>query len=242
MTKKTARAYMAAAIMLACGIAYAQKAVLQPGEYLDGSGGYLILKPGKDGGFAFTLHSVGGNRHTCDADGTIGKNNTATLKPEPNVTCVLQFTPQAAGIDVSVKGTCPAYCGARATLDGTYLKPEPGCDRAGVKKSRAGFKKLYDQKSYAEARKVLEPVVKRCEKFVDNRDDGWMRNDLALTLARLGDGAECRKTLEPLAELAAKSDAAIREDYPPNDADVMMSMIRATRTNLKLCQQATKGK
>lgn len=233
--------YIAAALSLVCGLAHAQKA-LEPGEYLDGSGGYLILKPGK-GGTAFTLHTVGGNRHTCDVDGTIGKNNTATLKPEPDVTCVLQFAPQAKGIDVSVKGTCPAYCGARATLDGTFLKPEPGCDRAGVKKSRAEFKKLYDQKSYAEARKVLEPVIKRCQKFVEDRDDGWMRNDLAVTLHKLGDAAECRKTLEPLAEVAAKSDAAIREDYPPNDADVMMSMVRATRTNLKLCQGlAAKGK
>jgi hypothetical protein len=238
MKKKSARACIAAALALASGLADAQKAALQPGEYLDASGGYLIVKPGKDGSFGFKLHTVGGNRHTCDVEGAIGRNNTAVLNPEPKVTCVLQFTPQANGVEVSLKDQCPAYCGARASVDGTFLKPEPGCDRAGVKKSRAEFKKLYDQKSYAQARAVLEPIVKRCTKTIDDRDDGWIRNDLALTLARLGDGAECRKTLEPLAAIAAKSDAAIREDLPPNEADIMMSMIRATRTNLKLCEGA----
>ena len=232
---------IAAALLLACAAAYAQKG-LEPGEYLDGSGGYLILKPGK-GGMAFTLHTVGGNRHICDAQGTIGANNVALLKPDPQTTCTLRFVPKPEGIEVEVKDTCPAYCGARASLDGTYLKPAPGCDCAGVKKSRAEFKKLYDGKSYGEARKVLEPVVKRCQKFVEDRDDGWMRNDLAITLLRLGDAAECRKTLEPLAELAGQTDAKIREDYPPNDADVMMGMVRATRTNLKLCSAtAAKGK
>jgi hypothetical protein len=225
---------IAAMLLLACGAAHAQKR-LEPGEYLDSSGGYLVLKPGK-GGTAFKLHSVGGNRHTCDVEGTIGANNVAVLKPDPQTTCMLRFVPQGNSIEVELKDRCPAYCGARASLDGTYFKPEPGCDRAGVKKSRAEFKKLYDQKDYAKARAVLEPVVKRCQKTVDDRDDGWMRNDLAITLLRLGDPAECRKTLEPLAALAAKSDAAIREDMSPNEADVMMSMVRATRTNLKLCQ------
>jgi hypothetical protein len=232
--------HIAMSLFLACGLAHAQKG-LDAGEYLDGSGGYLILKPGK-GGTAFSLHTVGGNRHSCDAQGTIGANNVAILKPDPQTTCTLRFVPQPNGVQVEVKDTCPAYCGARASLDGTYLKPDAGCDRAGVKKSRAEFKKLYDQRSYGEARKVLEPVVKRCQKFVEDRDDGWMRNDLALTLHKLGDAAECRKTLEPLAAMAAKSDSAVREDLPPNEADAMTSMIRATRTNLKLCAQAAKAK
>ncbi|HEX2827562.1 MAG TPA: hypothetical protein VHP37_14520 [Burkholderiales bacterium] len=231
--------HIAAVLLLACGIAHAQKG-LEPGEYLDGSGGYLILKPGK-GGTAFTLHTVGGNRHICDAQGTIGANNLAVLKPDPQTTCTLRFVARPEGVEVEVKDKCPAYCGARASLDGIYRKPDTGCDRASVKKSRAEFKKLYDRKSYAEARKTLEPVVKRCQKFVEDRDDGWMRNDLAVTLHKLGDGAECRRTLEPLAAMAAKSDASIREDLPPNEADAMMSMVRATRTNLKLCEQAAKA-
>ncbi len=48
--------------------------------------------------------------------------------------------------------------------------------------------------------------------------------------------AACRATLAPLAADAARSDEAIRNDYPPSDADAYLSVLKATRTNLKLCR------
>ena len=72
--------------------------------------------------------------------------------------------------------------------------------------------------------------------MLELNDQAWIRNDLALTQLRLGDAAACRKTLEPLAQDASKSDASIREDYPGFEADAQIRLARATRTNLKLCQ------
>ena len=229
--------YVAAGCVAVSAVAFAQQSALQPGEYLDGRGGYLQIKPGKGGNLAFTIHTVGMNMHICDVDGQIGKNGQAVVKPDgDNVTCTVYFTSKADGIDVSLKKECPGFCGARASFDGMFLKPAAGCDRAGVRKARADFKRLYDKKAFADARTTLQPVLDRCIKTLDSGEEGWIRNDLAITLHRLGDPAACRKTLEPLAEEAAKTDAKIQEDYPPADADAVVKIARATRTNLKLCQ------
>lgn len=218
------------------GPAGAQQSALQPGEYLDGSGGYLIIKPVKAGSVPFEIETVGPNRHGCQADGVIGKNLQAVLKPDGVAPCILVFAPKPDRIEVTLKTVCSAYCGARASLDGMYLRPEPGCDRAGVRKARADFKRLFDKKAYREARTALESVHARCAKTLDDNEDGWMRNDLAITFLRLGDPASCRRALEPLAKDAAKTDASIREDLLPADADRLIPILRATRTNLKLCQ------
>jgi len=218
-------------------LALAQQGALQPGEYLDGRGGYLLIKPPSGGNLPFTIHTVGMNMHTCDVEGRIGKNGQAILKPDGETyTCTVSFTAKPDGVEVSLKTPCGGYCGARAQFDGMFLKPAAGCDRAGVRKARADFKRHYDKKAFAEARTTLEPVLDRCIKTLGSNDEGWIRNDLAITLHRLGDSAACRKTLEPLAEDAAMTDAKIREDYPPADADAVLRVARATRTNLKLCQ------
>ena len=226
-----------AALTLACSCAYAQKAALQPGEYRDGNGGSLSMKPGKDGALAFTLNTFGTNRHSCDAQGTIARSGTAVIK-DGGTTCTLLFAMKGDAVDVSLKDVCNAFCGAGATLDGTFYKLEPGCEPKAVQASRNEFKKLYDKKAYAEARTLLEPLVKRCQKTIEERDDGWLRNDLALAQLRLGDTKGCRATLEPFAAYAAKSDEKNREDQGPNLADILGPVIRATRTNLKLCQEA----
>ena len=68
-----------------------------------------------------------------------------------------------------------------------------------------------------------------------------MRNDLALTQFRLGDAAGCLRTLEPLAKDAAKSDAQIRDEMvAPTDVDNWLPVVKAARTNLKLCRTAAK--
>ena len=67
-----------------------------------------------------------------------------------------------------------------------------------------------------------------------------MRNDLAITQYRLGDRAGCLKTLQPLAEDAAKTDAQLKDDFPPSDWDMFRRVVGATRANLKLCKSAAK--
>jgi len=42
-------------------------------------------------------------------------------------------------------------------------------------------------------------------------------------------------TLEPLAKDAAMTDAQVRDEFPPTDAESYLPVVRATRTNLELC-------
>jgi len=135
---------------------------------------------------------------------------------------------------------CSVVCGARASFAGEYLKVKPGCDSSSVGESRDEFKRLYQRKAFAKAEKVLGKVLTNCEKTTDWLDRGQIRNDLAITQFHLGRGKECLATLEPLAGDAAMTDEEIRSEWPPTDADNYLPIIKATRTNLKLCRQLVK--
>lgn len=226
---------IALALAAVTGAAWAQQqGPFQPGEYLDRLGGYLIIKPGSGGTNAFTLHTTGQNFSACNAQGVIQKNRQAVLKDD-GITCTLYFGQKSDGIEIDLKDTCNAFCGVGATLDGMYVKAEPGCERAAVRKTRDEFKRLYDKKAFADARAALEPVLTRCGKTLDNDADGWVRNDLAVTYRHLGDAAACRKVLEPLAAEAAKPDPPVKELLSRERES--LRIVRATRTNLKLCQK-----
>lgn len=90
-------------------------------------------------------------------------------------------------------------------------------------------------------RAQLEPAFNNCAKTLDWLETGWIRNDLAITQYRLGDSAGCLRTLEPLAKDAAKSDAQIRDEMvAPTDVENWLPVVKAARTNLKLCAGAQK--
>jgi hypothetical protein len=59
---------------------------------------------------------------------------------------------------------------------------------------------------------------------------------LNITQYKVGDKAACLKTLQPLAEDAARTDADIKEGYPPADAEDYLPIVKATRFNLKMCK------
>jgi len=150
---------------------------------------------------------------------------------------VVAFLPKAEGVDVTVNDRliCHFYCGARASFPGFYLKVAPACTPAALKKTRGAFKQRYDQKAYAAARALLEPALRQCARTLDRLNGGWMRNDLAIAQYRLGDVAACRQTLQPLQKEARQSDEDVRTEYSPIDAENYLPVVRAARTNLKLC-------
>ena len=47
----------------------------------------------------------------------------------------------------------------------------------------------------------------------------------------------CRKTLEPLAADAVETDAALSQDFLPNELGERLPIIRAAPTHLELCQE-----
>lgn len=211
---------------------------IAPGHYLTERGwGHLDISP-KGKGFAFKIDTVGANGHSCSLDGDIvGGRATLHDGPPNEPDCVVTFSANGKDIDVKAANgeACRAYCGMRAQFEGVYRVPAPGCDDKSRKQARREFKQLYDHKSYVQAAALLDPMLAHCQATLDPAESDWLRNDLALTRYKLGDPAGCRTLLAPLKEEAALTDEAIREGYPPVDAETRLSIARATRTNLKLC-------
>lgn len=219
---------------------FAQKpvAVLLPGDYVsEGGSGHLTLKPGRAGALNFVISSTGDNGHSCSLEGEV-RNGRAQLEGvDDKKPCIVTMKLTPDGIDV--KGgpddACLIHCGVRATFEMVYFQPVAACTRSAVAATRKAFKQRYDAKQFAEARTLLEPMLKTCDRSLNWLEKGRVRNDLAVTLHKLGDTATCRAVLQPLAEDAKLTDAGVRENYPPSDADSYLPIVRATRTNLKLC-------
>ncbi len=229
---------LAAVVMAIAAVASAPAAGrgLEPGDYIaDGGWGTLTI----DGKGGFSIATVGANGHTCGLDGTLqGLTGKASPDDDPKDACLVGFAPGAGSIDVTPKTgeTCNSYCGARAHFDGTYLKPPAGCADAEREATRKRFKAEYDSKAYAQAAAALSPLLNACARQLSWLDAAWIRNDLALTRHRLADDAGCLAALKPLAEDAASSDDALRENYPPSDFEDYLPIVKATRANLALCR------
>jgi hypothetical protein len=244
---RAARAFRPVAAALLCaalssGLALAQprepqpSATLVPGEYI-GGGGFLRIGPAAGGVQKFEIATDNGRGFSCAASGAL-RGGRATLQGEGRKPCVIDFTPDQEGITSSVEsepGTCAGFCGMNGSLDASFAKPVPGCSLAQMKQTRADFKRQYDARAYGAARGLLAPLLARCGKLLTEDDDLWVRNDLAITYYRLGRGAECRKVLEPLQDMAATSDDELTAPLIRGEHERVLRGARATRTNLKLC-------
>lgn len=223
-----------AALVAACAVHADQHAdqSVTPGSY-ETANGNLDIKV-QDGSTNFEITSIGANGHTCGLEGPI-HDGKAELEGSDGESCVVVFKTTAQGIDVSANGACRYYCGARATFEDLYLKPAPACVSAARDATRKQFQHAYAAKDYAAARAKLEPVLTNCAGLLSWLETVSLRNDLAVTLYHLHERQACLAMLEPLAADAAKTDEALRDDYPPVDADSYLPLIKAARTNLKLC-------
>ncbi len=230
--------FFLALLALAVGIAHAAGPALKPGEYIaDGGWGTLSISNPQSKGLAFKLDSYGGNFHTCTLEGRIVDGEAKLDSSSDESACLVRFAPTADGIAVSGTESCREYCGARASFEGLYLRPAAGCGGEAVRATRAEFKRLYDRKQHAPALAKLASLPERCARTLDRYENGEILNDIAITQYKLGQRDACLRTLAPLAEDAAMSDDAIREGYPPSDADVWLPIVKAARFNLGLCRK-----
>ncbi len=212
---------------------------LPPGTYIsDGGRGTLRVEAVRDGAQRFSLNEVGANFHTCDLEGDV-RAGSAALPTFDEAVCRISFSLQADGIlveqDENDVEHCRYFCGARAGFGGVYLSIAPACAPDRIAAQRKAFKKAYDQKRFADAAAMLESVLPTCERTLTGVDHGWIASDLAITRHKLGDHSGCVAVLESYRELASMDEAAIRDSYPPSEADVYARLARAVRTNLKLC-------
>ena len=219
--------------------AFAAEPELQPGEYVTERGwGTLTIELDQGQGSRFSISAVGANGHVCDVEGNIKDGKAIPEHDNPDRPCVVGFLLKGQDIDVSAndRSNCHRHCGARAQFLGLYLKPAPGCETKAIAGRREAFKRAYDQKSFSEARKILEPVLRLCIRTLDEIEEAWIRNDLAITQYRLGEATACLETLRPLVAHAEKTEEQIHEERAPADADNLYAVARAARTNLRLCR------
>lgn len=224
-------------VMLATvGATQAAEPAPKPGDYIaDGGWGTLRISPAGPDGLPFAIESFGGNFHICALDGRI-VGTQATLEAS-DASCVVSFAAAADGINVSSTEACREYCGARAGFDGFYLRPAPGCAADAIGATRAGFKRLYDRKRFAEALATLSPLPKTCARTFGHYERAEILNDIAITQYKLGQRAACLRTLAPFEADAALSDDEVRNGYPPSEADVWLPIVKAARYNLGLCRK-----
>lgn len=216
-------------LALSCGLAYAEPP--QPGSYRNGYGSLDITRD--KGKLRFAIEALGGNAHTCSLSGTIDANGKSQADDgDAQHPCLVTFKPIARGYAVASNEFCRDFCGMRASFDADYVKPLPGCMPTEITATRKRFLASYKARQYADAQKLLLPVVVNCKEVMDRFEDGWVRNDLALAQYHLGDSASCRQTLAPLVELAQDQEPGAGE---PSFQDALLSLAKASRTNLKLC-------
>lgn len=219
-------------LLLGGNLALAQYSTPPQGEYVtDGGWGSLSVYSGGK----FRVDTMGPNGHSCSLDGVIANGKSVIDK----TTCEVSFKAQGQNIEVGTNESaeCRMFCGMRASFDSLYVKPPPPCLRGAMKKSRENFKKNYLTKNYTAALEAISGIATQCKPFLDWIESAWVLNDLALTQFKLGDRAACIRTLKNLSADAAMSDEEIRGTYPPTDADMYLPVVRATRTNLKLCSK-----
>jgi hypothetical protein len=188
----------------------------------------------------FRLRAEGANGHSCGLDGVI-LGGVASLTPEgEREVCRVFFGRDGEAVVLSTNGAgaCRHYCGARAAFEGRYLPSRAGCSEAERRNARRDFKARYDAGDYPAALARLQPVLERCAASTPWLEAGWIRNDVAITQFKLGVPADCLQTLAPLRADAARSEAEIRQAYPPSDADRYLSILRATRSNAARCETA----
>jgi hypothetical protein len=224
------RQLIALAIAVSCSV-HAADAV-RAGNYENPTGNLAVT--GNADSLKFKIDAFGANGHTCSLDGDI-RDNQAKLEGDESP-CIVKFDASAKGIDVSSNDACRTYCGMRAHFDGMYFMPASGCSSDERSRTRDAFKASYARKDYADARAKLEPLLTQCAPLLSWLEKPSIGNDLAVTLYHLHDRAACLSVLEPMAGDAAKTDDAVRENYPPTDADDYLPLVRAARTNIKLCK------
>ncbi|WP_369940672.1 hypothetical protein [Xanthomonas medicagonis] len=209
----------------------------QAGEYITKKGWGRLLLQNTQGPMKFSLESTSGE-DMCELGGTLDGTKGIAKSDDGSDACKVIFTPTAQGIEVkaATPAECRDFCGYNGSFQAEYLHVPEGCGRDALDRTRTTFKRLYDSRDYKAALATLAPALDKCQPTLEWREEGGMRNDLAITQYRNGLYAQCLATLAPYAEDARKDDNAVTEGWTPMLADDYLSIVRAARTNLRLCR------
>lgn len=213
---------------------------LTAGSYIrEGGWSHLELSPAHKKRQRFSVQTMGSTGNMCDLTGMMLKGTATIDDPEGGRYCKIRFIATDSGIEVSTNeaASCWVMCGENAHYDGLYLKPSETC--AHPQQARQNFKQQFDQGHYQQALEHLMPLLTECSRTINRIDLDWIRNDIALTQYHLNQFDACLTSLKPLISYAAKNTDELHNDIPYFMQDAYLGIIKATRTNLKLCTSKT---
>jgi hypothetical protein len=200
------------------------------GEYITENGwGVLTIVESKNE-TEFTIFAMGANGHTCDINGVI---NNGKAKLEEG--CLVDFEQKNMFISVSPSQECHLHCGMRAWFKGDYLKPPKGCLSKEQQNRSQNFKALYQKHLYQSALKQAQSLLNDCQSVMGEFQQYDIKNDIAITQYHLGDNRGCLATLKTID--VNQSEDGFKEILPPLEADVLIGVAKAKRTNLTLCNK-----
>jgi hypothetical protein len=218
---------------------------LAAGEYLGEAGsGIVQIGHSAAGRAPFTIDTRGANGHVCSLQGTLVDGRIELVQAVPDDPCRVDLFAQGDRVTVKVMtqtfSACRVFCGLRAGFEGDYRRPEPPCRGDRRRETQAAFLVAFHRRRYRAAQARLEPLLRTCEHWMDQRESGRVREDLAVTAYRLGDRAACRAILAPLTPDADADDAALVARYNglPVEVEVARRFAGQTRGVLRLCRTA----
>jgi hypothetical protein len=216
----------------------------ETGEYATDHGwGRLLISRQGSGSTSFSIETTTGES-ICRLGGQVVDSSGVVIEGNDRTSCAIRFSESESGIAISTTtpDECRSLCGDNAGFEGVYRRVGRGCHSDEIESTRREFKLLYDQKKYQSALAMLTPVLDNCAALLDWEEAGRIRNDIALTQHKVGLDASCLKTLEPYAEDARKEDDEAANGWPPALSDRYLAVIKAARTNIRLCSAGAKKK
>ena len=210
---------------------------LTAGEYATDHGwGRLLVTQTSGAKSRFHLATTNGEA-ICNVEGRIEGARGITDDTDGAEACTLQFTPAGNRISITTetRDACRELCGLNGSFEGEYTRLPANCTRDAIAAARRKFRQAYDHRDYGVAVATLSPVLDQCVATADWEEEGDLRNDLALALHRAGRPSECLKRLEPYRADAKRRDEDVIADWPPALAERYLAIIKAARTNIRLC-------
>lgn len=207
--------------------------------------GEIKISTNKLGQQVFELQNIGDNGHLCEASGYI-TDHTGYMMDYPqdtqnNNSCQLSFYKHGHILDIDINDwqACSQYCGARASLAGSYRKVPNTCSQDNIAKQRSQFKSLYDQALFTAAANTLTSLLTKCDFYLDFNEKDAIRNDLALTYYHQDSPNLC---LEVLSQTIAWTAHHVEEQdnvLPPFEQEIYQNTQKAILFNIGLCEKAS---
>jgi len=219
------------------------------GQYVrEGDSGTLTIRKDEQNRRTFEIKSIGANCHVCGVSGqvrgAIGRAGSGAGDGSDS-TCDISFAAGRSAVDVVplTRDECRAYCGARASFDGTYRVPSATCTSAGRRTQRDQSLRLYRSRRFSEAASKLRALTEQCRPFMNWIEMDQVRNDLALAQYHSGDFSQCLQTLSATLAADVKDEDELKAGkgntyLPPCDFDRYIDVAKSTWFNKALCTKA----